>query len=550
MSEARGERGAGAGPEDGSARDVSPTMRGDEDASAIRDPHEPPPGGPDGDAPAPALAYRGMAKSFFGVPAVQGMDLDLAPGTILALIGENGAGKSTMMNVLGGVLRPDAGTMTLGGRPYAPEKPADATHAGIAFIHQELNLFGNLSIAENMFVDRMPRLGPFVRRGVMRRDAARMLARVGLDVSPDTRVERLAPGERQLVEIAKALASGARIVILDEPTTSLTNRETERLFAVLRELRAEGRSMIYISHVLQDVLDLADEVVILRDGARVGGGPTAEFDVPRMISMMVGREIDQLFPERHEPPGEEVVLSLDGVTQPGICRDVSLEVRRGEVLGVFGLMGAGRSELARIVFGLDPHAEGTVALEGRPLTGGPRERIARGMAFVTEDRRAEGLLMDSPIPENMGLAALPRFRGAAGLLSARAMLESARAIGGKLRLKADEGLTQPARSLSGGNQQKVVIGKWLVERPRLLIMDEPTRGIDVGAKYEVFTIMNELAAAGTGVLYISSELEELIGVADRILVMREGEVAGRFERDAFATEAILAAAFGRTEAAA
>jgi ABC-type sugar transport system ATPase subunit len=505
------------------------------------------PGGVEGrGARAPALGLRGIAKSFFGVPAVQGVDLDLAPGTILALIGENGAGKSTVMNMLGGVLRPDAGAMTRDGRPYVPERPADAAEAGIAFIHQELNLFGNLSIAENMFVDRMPRLGPFVRRGAMRREAAGMLARVGLDVSPDTKVDRLAPGERQLVEIAKALASGARIVILDEPTTSLTSRETERLFAVLRELRAEGRSMIYVSHVLQDVLDLSDEVVVLRDGARVGGGPTAEFDVPRMISMMVGREIDQLFPERGHAPGEAVVLSLRGVTQPGICRDVSLEVREGEVVGVFGLMGAGRSELARIVFGLDPHAEGAVALEGEPLTGGPRERIARGMAFVTEDRRAEGLLMDSPIPENMGLVALPRFRGAGGLLSARAMLESARAIGGKLRLKADAGPTQPARSLSGGNQQKVVIGKWLVDRPRLLIMDEPTRGIDVGAKYEVFTIMNELAAQGTGVLYISSELEELIGVADRILVMREGEVAGRFDRDAFGTEAILAAAFGRS----
>ncbi len=499
---------------------------------------------------APALAYRGMSKSYFGVPAVRGVDLDLAPGTILALIGENGAGKSTMMNMLGGVVAPDAGTMTLDGAPYAPERPADAAAAGIAFIHQELNLFGNLSIAENMFVHRMPRIGPFVNRAAMRRRAAAMLARVGLDVSPDTRVERLAPGERQLVEIAKALASGSRIIILDEPTTSLTSRETERLFAVLRELRAEGRSMIYISHVLQDVLDLAGEVVVLRDGARVGGGPVGGFDVPRMISMMVGREIDQLFPARAAPPGEAVALSLDGVTQPGICRAVSLEVREGEVLGVFGLMGAGRSELARIVFGLDPHAGGTISLRGAPLTGGPRERIARGMAFVTEDRRADGLLMDSSIPENMGLVALSRFRGPGGLLSAARMAQSARAIGGKLRLKADEGLSQPARNLSGGNQQKVVIGKWLVERPALLIMDEPTRGIDVGAKYEVFSIMNELAAEGTGILYISSELEELIGVADRILVMREGEVAGRFEKAGFSTEAILAAAFGRREAAA
>lgn len=500
---------------------------------------------------APTLEYRNMSKSFFGVPAVRGVDLTLEPGKILALIGENGAGKSTMMNMLGGVLEPDEGTMLLDGAPYAPAKPADATAAGIAFIHQELNLFENLSIAENMFIDRMPRLGPFVRRRAMERDADTLLLRVGLDVSSDTKVERLAPGERQLVEIAKALASGARIIILDEPTTSLTNRETVRLFAVLRELRDEGRSMIYISHVLQHVFDLADEVAVLRDGIRVGGGPIADFDVSRMISMMVGREIDQLFPQRTVPAGEDVVLAMEDVSQPGICRDVSLQVHTGEVLGIFGLMGAGRTELARIVFGLDPHADGTIALNGNSLEGGPRERIAQGMAFVTEDRRAEGLLMDSAIRENMGLVALPRFTASNGLLSQRRLLESARGIGAKLRLKAaDDTLSQPARSLSGGNQQKVVIGKWLVERPALLIMDEPTRGIDVGAKYEVFTIMNELAAEGTGILYVSSELEELMGVADRILVMCEGKITGRFEKADFTSEGILSAAFGRTEAAA
>ncbi len=500
---------------------------------------------------APELVFRGLAKSFFGVPAVKGVDLSLRPGAILALIGENGAGKSTMMNMLGGVLPPDGGAMTLDGAPYAPVAPADAVAAGIAFIHQELNLFTNLSIAENIFVDRMPRVGPFIRHRAMRRDAAEMLARVGLDISPETRVETLAAGERQLVEIAKALAAKARIIILDEPTTSLTTRETERLFKLLRELRADGCSMIYISHVLQDVLALADDVVVLRDGARVGGGPIGEFDVSRMISMMVGREIDQLFPPRAHTPGAEVMLELARVSQPGVVRDVSLRIHRGEVLGVFGLMGAGRSELARIVFGLDPHADGAITLGDTALTGGPRERIARGLAFVTEDRRAEGLLMDSSIPENMALVSLKAFRGTSGLVSAGRMLDSAQSLGAKLRLKAaDEGLAQPARSLSGGNQQKVVIGKWLVDRPALLIMDEPTRGIDVGAKYEVFTIMNELAAEGTGVLYISSELEELIGVSDRIVVMRAGEIVGRFDRGDFSTEAILAAAFGRGREAA
>lgn len=496
-----------------------------------------------------ALTLDGLSKGFFGVPAVSDVSIDIEKGRILALIGENGAGKTTLMNLIGGVLVPDAGRMTRAGLPYAPSGPADAAAAGIAFIHQELNLFPNLSIAENVHIDRLPRSGPFVRARRMRQATVEVLGRIGLDVAPKTRVEMLSPGERQLVEIAKALIADARVIILDEPTTSLTHRETGRLFALLRQLRDEGRALIYISHVLQDVLDLADDIVVLRDGKRVGGGPAAEFDVSRMISMMVGREIDQLFPRRAHAPGKAVVLALEGVTQPGVVRDVSLTLHEGEVLGIFGLMGAGRSELARIVFGLDPYERGTIALDGTPLApGGPRERIAGGMAFVTEDRREEGLLMDSSVADNLALVSLRRFLGAGGLVSRQAVEESGRATGERLRLKADAGLGQPVRSLSGGNQQKVVIGKWLVERPRMLIMDEPTRGIDVGAKYEVFSIMNDLAAQGTAVLYISSELEELIGVADRILVMREGMIEEAFVRDAFETSAILGAAFGRSAA--
>ena len=496
-----------------------------------------------------ALALEGLSRGFFGVPAVEGVSLSVDEGRCLALIGENGAGKTTLMNLIGGVLAPDAGRMTRLGRPYAPTGPADATAAGIAFIHQELNLFPNLSIAENVHIDRLPRAGPFVRRGAMRRATAEVLERVGLDAAPDTRVEMLSPGERQLVEIAKALVARARIIILDEPTTSLTHRETERLFALLRQLRSEGRSLIYISHVLGDVLEMADDIVVLRDGEQVGGGPASAFDVPRMISMMVGREIDQLFPPRAHAPRDAVALELDRVSQPGVVRDVSLALREGEVLGVFGLMGAGRSELARIVFGLDPHSGGAIVLGGAPLgADGPRGRIARGMAFVTEDRRDEGLLMDSPVSENLALVSLRRFVRGGGLVSRLALEESGRDAAARLRLKADAGLAQPVRSLSGGNQQKVVIGKWLVERPSVLIMDEPTRGIDVGAKFEVFTIMNDLAARGTAVLYISSELEELIGVADRILVMREGMVAAEFPREAFEAGAILGAAFGRSAA--
>jgi ribose transport system ATP-binding protein len=499
------------------------------------------------------LEFRGLGKSFFGVPAVHNVDLSLKTGEILCLVGENGAGKSTLMNMLGGVHQPDDGTMLLNGAPYQPKKPSDATEAGIAFIHQELNLFGNLSIAENILVDRIPRHGalPFVNRGELRRRARAAMEQVGLNLSPDTKVDALAPGEKQLVEIAKALAVDARIIILDEPTTSLTNRETEILFALLSRLREEGRSLIYISHVLADVMRIADQIVVLRDGERIGGGPVSDFDIPKMIATMVGRPLQQLFPARAIAEFGDPVLEVDKLSEPGVVRDISLTVHRGEVVGLYGLMGAGRTELARVLFGLDPHDSGTVRVAGKDLTeASPRKSVRNGLAFVTEDRRHEGLMMDSSILDNMSLVGLRRYVAGGGLISQPDLEGSVRGMGDQLRLKTgDPTLRQPVRSLSGGNQQKVVIGKWVLENPDALIMDEPTRGIDVGAKFEVFTIMNELAAGGAGILYISSEIEELIGVSDRILVMHQGMIVAEFEKKDFSESAILAAAFGRGEAA-
>ncbi|MBM4026189.1 MAG: sugar ABC transporter ATP-binding protein [Planctomycetes bacterium] len=496
----------------------------------------------------PVLQFEHIGKSFFGAVALEDVSLSVRGGTVLGLIGENGAGKSTLMNILGGVLSADAGGMRLAGRPYSPAGPADAMRAGIAFIHQELNLFPNLSIIDNLFIDGFPRWGrtPFIHRRQAARRAAEALAAVKLDVAPRTRVERLTPGQKQLVEIAKALHSGARLIIFDEPTTSLTARETQRLFELIERLRRDGCTVLYISHNLGDVLRLADEIVVLRDGRVVQTGPRAQFTVETMIASMVGRQIDQLYPARRSTPGDKVLLAASGVTEPGIVRDISFELREGEVLGLFGLMGSGRSELARILFGLDPFHAGTISLGGkvrrRPA---PRASIAGGMAFITEDRREEGLLMEASVADNLALVALPGYRRnrILGTVDQPGLRRALEGMCTALRVKCVNPRSDAVKSLSGGNQQKTVIGKWLLSGPAVCIMDEPTRGIDVGAKHEVYSIINDLAARGTGLLCISSELEELMGICDRILVMSKGRLCGRFQRGEFDQERILAAAF-------
>lgn len=494
------------------------------------------------------LQFDGISKSFFGVRALEDVSLSLPQGHLLGLIGENGAGKTTLMNILGGVLAPDSGRMRLRAADYAPRRPADATEAGIAFIHQELNLFTNLSIADNIFIDRFPRLGrsPFVNKGVTTKQTARLLESLNLPLSPQTLVDRLTPGERQLVEIAKALSTGAEIIIFDEPTTSLTAAETQRLFDIIRDLRQQGKSMIYISHNLGNVLEIAEDVVVLRDGRVVDAGPGQDFTIDRMISRMVGRTIDQVFPTRDSKPSEEIVLEVKGLSQTGIVRDINLPLHKAEVLGLFGLMGSGRTELARMLFGLEPFEKGEILVNGVPcdhICAG--DSIRRGMAFVTENRREEGLLMEATVVDNIGLVALPAFAAAwfPRLLRHRRLGDAVARTAESMRIKSGPVARTLAKNLSGGNQQKVVIGKWLMSQPTIFIMDEPTRGIDVGAKCEVYGIINDLAARGTGILLISSELEELMGLCDRIVVMSKGEITGGFDRAEFAQEPILHAAF-------
>lgn len=497
--------------------------------------------------PDPALQFDGITKSFFGVKVLQEVSFVLESGRTLGLVGENGAGKSTLMNLLGGNLFPDDGRMMLAGQPYQPRAPRDAERHGVAFIHQELNLFSNLTIAENIFISGFPRrfsFLPFIHRRRIRERTRELLREVNLDQSPDTPVQRLSSGERQLVEVARALNQEASVIIFDEPTTSLTARESECLFAIIRRLQERGLAMIYISHNLGHVRELCHDLVVLRDGQVVGRGAAAEISVDRMVKLMVGREIEQFFPRREAKPGSEVLLEANRLTQRGVLRDVSFQLRRGEILGVSGLMGSGRSELARILFGLDPCRSGDIRLGGQRLNGlSPRQRLQRGLAFLTESRREEGLCLEASIADNLALASLPKHvRTWARWVAGRRLREELERIREAVRLTPGARFDQPVKTLSGGNQQKVVLAKWLLNDPQVLILDEPTRGIDVGAKSEIYGLINELAGRGQGVLMISSEMEELIGMCDRILVMNRGEISDVIEPRDYDRERILKAA--------
>jgi ribose transport system ATP-binding protein len=487
---------------------------------------------------------QGIEKRFGGVHALRGVDFDISAGEAVALVGENGAGKSTLMKILGGVHQPDAGTISIDGAPAHIQSVSDAIKHGIAFIHQELNVLDNLDVAANVFLGREPVRGGFLNlidRKRMRAETRTYLGRLGLNVPPDTLLGKLSIAQQQLVEIAKALSLNARLLIMDEPTSSLTLTETARLLALVKELKAQGVAIIYISHRLSEVEEISDRAVVLRDGANAGQLAREEITHERMVKLMVGRNLDNFY---HQPTGAVGAdyLQVEGLrTSRYPQQEVSFSVGRGEILGLAGLVGSGRTEVAETIFGVDGASDSRITLDGRPLrVRSPRDAIRHGIYLIPEDRRHAGLITDMMIRENVTLPALKRY-ASAGLVSRERERTAATDICKKLNVKTPS-VEVAAGNLSGGNQQKVVLAKWLSLSPKVLIFDEPTRGVDVGAKYEIYKLMFALAKQGMAIIMVSSELAEVIGISDRVLVMGEGKLRGDFVNQDLTQEMLLAAA--------
>jgi rhamnose transport system ATP-binding protein len=482
----------------------------------------------------------GVAKAYGGVPALKGVDFSVGAGTVHALLGENGAGKSTLMKVLGGVIRPDRGTVRLDDKIRNFASPRQALDAGVTTVPQEPSLCPDLSVCDNLFLSRAKR----TRTGlldwrVMRDEARAIFAELGVDMPIEKRVGQLSKARAQFVQIARALLTKPRVMIMDEPSAALTDADVERLFAIVERLRANGVAVVYISHRLDEIFRITDEITVMRDGARVGSGRTKDVDQAWIIRHMVGRASHSLYHRTPHPPGD-VVLETRGISREGAFRDVSLSVRAGEIVGMAGLVGAGRSDLAEALLGLKP-SQGAILLNGTPLNGSVGERIVRGVALVPEDRSRQGLVLSFSLRQNTTLASLAAVSSRGFISSAREQHAASGAIA-SLRVRPESpGL--PAASFSGGNQQKIVLGKWLATGPKLLILDEPTQGVDVGAKVEIHALIDRLAAQGLAILMISSDLQELLGMSDRLVVMYRGRLVAEYPKGAPA-ETVMKAASG------
>jgi ribose transport system ATP-binding protein len=485
----------------------------------------------------PTLEMRGISKAFFGVPALKNVDLTCQPGTVHALVGENGAGKSTLMAILAGVVFPDAGDICLDGRPLVMGDSDGARRNGISVVFQEFNLIPELTVAANVWLHRELTSWGFLARRKMSQETVALLEQVGTDVDPATLAGRLSVAQQQLVEVARALALRPRILVMDEPTSALSTREQAHLLSLVRDLRARGITILYISHRLDEVFAIADRITVLKDGRHIATVDTASIAHNEVVRLMVGRDVAaDLYPARRNVNVGSAALAVRNLSWPGVLYDVTLEVRRGEIVGLAGLVGSGRTSLARAIFGAAPQAHGDISVVGKEVRiHSPRTATRAGVGLLTEDRKYEGLAMNRDGVENISAVHLPTT---AGFVRRSAQRRQAVNIAAKVRL-APDALRRPVQNLSGGNQQKVALAKWLAARSHVLILDEPTRGIDVGAKVEIYAIMRQLADEGLGILFISSELPEILGLSDRILVMRRGRIAAEFDAAGATEEGIM-----------
>ncbi|MBV4365295.1 sugar ABC transporter ATP-binding protein [Erwinia sp. BNK-24-b] len=488
-----------------------------------------------------ALEAEGISKFFPGVKALSNVSLRVRPGSVHALMGENGAGKSTLMKCLIGIYRPDEGLIRVKGEPVAFQDTMDALHSGISMIHQELNLVPHMTVAENIWLGREPMKYGFVDHRKLNQQTRDLLSKLKIRLSPDDLVGDLSIASQQMVEIAKAVSWNADVVIMDEPTSALTETEVSHLFAIIRDLREQGKAIIYISHKMDEIFTITDEVSVFRDGSWVGSNATADYTRQSLITQMVGRELTQLFPKFNNDIGTEV-LTVRNLQRNGVFHDISFGVRRGEILGVAGLVGAGRSEVMESLFGMTSTDGGEILIDGVPVKiDSPSTAIEKGLAFLTEDRKKSGLFLVLSVMENMSIVNMPEYSSKAGFVSHIQMAKDCMEQIRRLNIKTPT-MDQIINNLSGGNQQKVLIARWLLAQPKVLILDEPTRGIDVGAKAEIYRLISELANRGVAIIMVSSELPEILGMSDRVMVMHGGRITGILSKEEADQETILSLA--------
>lgn len=493
------------------------------------------------------LEMKGVDKRFFGVHALKNVDFSLNSGEVIGLIGENGAGKSTLMKVLGGVYQADEGEIWLDGKKIEVKQPSDATDLGISFIHQELSLFPDLDIATNIFIQHIPSKGSFVKNKELREKTRKILDEIGLGYcKPEQRLGTLQIGERQLVEIGRCLAMDTKILVLDEPTSSLTNKEVKILFDLIKRMRAKGVSVIFISHRLDELFEICDRITVMRDGEHVATVNAADVTPKELIHMVIGRDLNEMFEAENTSFGEER-LRVENLVHSTRFRNISFSVHAGEIVGLYGLLGSGRSETARSIFGLEKFKSGNIYVDGKKTKiSSPTVAINNGIGFVSEDRRLEGLVLDHSVRNNLSIVNLKSLSRLFDYLDRKREDRMCSKNVSDFRIATDR-LTKAVKYLSGGNQQKVVIAKWLNINPKILILDEPTRGVDVGAKKEIYSILSELTKQGIAVLVISSELNEVMGLCDRVLVLRKGELVDEISKADFTKERLLSASMGGTD---